>query len=228
MKLKIFLSIFIVAFISCKNSTEKTAEKAPKKNTALKKFSILEKIANAHGYQNWKNINSLEYTFNVDRDTNHYERSWKWWPKKDQVKMMSTEDTMTYTRNNITDIEVKTDKGFINDKYWLLFPFQLIWDEGFSHSVQQNIPAPISKKELTEISINYNDQKGYTPGDTYKIYVNENYIIQEWAFFPKGQETAALISTWEDYVTKKGLKIAKMHKNENGTFQLYFSNLTIE
>ncbi|WP_240463025.1 hypothetical protein [Mesonia aquimarina] len=228
MKIKIFLSIIIVALMSCKNNTEKTSEKAPEKNTPAKEFSILEKIANAHGYQNWKNINSLEYTFNVDRDTNHYERSWKWWPKKNQVKMMSKEDTMMYTRNSIAGTELKTDKGFVNDKYWLLFPFQLVWDEGFTHTVQQNIEAPISSKKLTEVSINYNKQKGYTPGDTYKIYINDDFIIQEWAFFPKGQETAALTSTWEDYVTKKGLKIAKMHKNKTGSFQLYFSNLKIE
>lgn len=228
MKCKSILLCFLLSvfFFSCKNNSTSSEEK--EKSTAKKEVSILQKVANAHGIKNWSKIKELQYTFNVDRDSSHFERSWKWQPQENKVEMLASSDTLSYTRTTMDSIATKADQAFINDKYWLLFPYQLVWDEGFSHSVKKNISAPISQKKLTEITIEYNTEKGYTPGDTYKIYVDQNYIIQEWAFYPNGKNEAALVSTWEDYQTFNGLKIAKMHKNESGSFQLYFSNLKIE
>ncbi|MDR6301240.1 hypothetical protein [Mesonia maritima] len=216
------LSLFI---FSCKNKSTPSSEAEEK---TPQKENILQKVANAHGIENWSKIKELQYTFNVDRDSSHYERSWKWQPKENKVEMLSSTDTVSYTRTTMDSLATKADQAFINDKYWLLFPYQLVWDEGFSHSVKKDISAPISQQKLAEITIEYNNEKGYTPGDTYKIYVDKNYIIQEWAFYPKGKNEPALVSTWEDYQTLNGLKIAKMHKNESGSFKLYFSNLEIQ
>lgn len=36
-----------------------------------------------------------------------------------------------------------------------------------------------------------------------------------------------MITTWEDYTEKGGLQLAQMHKNKDGSFKLYFTNLEI-
>ncbi len=35
----------------------------------VKELTIAEKIANAHGFENWNNVSQVKFTFKVDRDT---------------------------------------------------------------------------------------------------------------------------------------------------------------
>ena len=94
-----------------------------------KELTIAEKIANANGFADWKNVSQIDFTFNVDRDTTHFERSWSWKPKTGDVTLISANDTISYNRKTVDSISLNADKGFINDKYWLLAPFQLVWDQ---------------------------------------------------------------------------------------------------
>ncbi|MFN2261392.1 MAG: hypothetical protein ABR595_04955, partial [Psychroflexus sp.] len=79
---------------------------------------------------------------------------------------------------------------------------------------------------LTEVSINYKNEAGYTPGDTYKIYVDDQHIIREWSYIPNGKQEPAMSTTWEDYGTFEGLKIAKTHQNADKNFKLYFTDIS--
>ena len=224
MKQLILLLILSTCVIGCKNDSEKTKTST----SSAKELSILEKIANAHGYKNWKNIKKLNYTFNVDRDSSHYERSWQWYPQKNEVKMLSAKDTIEYFRKDMDSIQQQTDQGFINDKYWLLFPFQLVWDKGFQYSVEENVKAPISEKPMKEITIAYDNEDGYTPGDTYKIYIDKDFIIREWSYIASGSKEPNLSTTWENYQTYNGLKIATNRQNKEESFKLYFTNIKVE
>ncbi|SHI34838.1 hypothetical protein SAMN04488096_101229 [Mesonia phycicola] len=221
--MKKILSAFILASITfgCKNSSENSESEKNK----TPELTVLEKVAQAHGYDNFKNIEQLTYTFNVDRDTIHFERSWQWQPQKNQIKMLTAQDTLEYVRENMDSIQLKANQAFINDKYWLLFPFQLVWDQGFQHSIKENIKAPISEQPMTEITIAYDNKDGYTPGDTYKVYVDKDFIIREWSYTPSGSNEPRLATTWEKYQTFNGLKIATTHQNKEGNFKLYFTNI---
>jgi len=225
MKIKITLLLAFLLVISCK---EKNEDSKTEKQEVKTEKNILEKIADAHGYENWKNVEEIQYTFNVDRDSSHYERSWKWFPQEDKVNMMGGKDSVYYSRAKMDSIAMKADQGFINDKYWLLYPFQLVWDKGFEHQVNKGIKAPISEKNMTEVVINYNDADGYTPGDTYNVYVDEEFMIREWSYTPAGQTEPKMFTTWEDYKELNGLKIAQTHTNKEGNFKLYFTNIKVE
>lgn len=216
--------LFCLILSSCKNKQSETKKGATKNDDD----TLLEQIAEANGIDNWKKVNEINFTFNVDRDSTHFERSWKWWPKDDIVQMTNAKDTLEYTRKNMSSTEKKTDKNFINDKYWLLFPFQLVWDKGFDKTIEKNVTAPISNKKMTAITIAYNNEGGYTPGDAYKIYVNNNHMIREWEYHPGGSKEAKTTTIWEDYTDIKGVKIAKTHQNKAGDFKLYFTNVSIK
>jgi hypothetical protein len=226
---KLFFLLIVPALFACKNGDKsaEVSEANPEKN-------ILEKIADAHGFQNWKNIQELRYTFNVGRDTSHFERSWIWRPKENKITLISNSDTTSYVRSQKLDgAETTADRAFINDKYWLLFPFNLMWDKGFSYEIKKNVPAPISGKKMTEISISYNQTDGYTPGDTYKIYVDGDFMIREWSYFPPdsnrdGKKEPAMSTTWEGYKTFNGIKIATMHQDASGSFKLYFDGVSVK
>ena len=79
-------------------------------------------------------------------------------------------------------LKIKLDQRFINDKYWLLVPFQLVWDAGTTISNPIKEAAPISQLEMQKITLTYSKKGGYTPGDAYDIYYGNDFLIKEWVF----------------------------------------------
>lgn len=185
-------------------------------------------IAYKSGIENWKDVSELRFTFNVDRGANHFERSWSWKPKTDDVTLYSEKDTIAYNRKKMDSLIMKTDQGFINDSYWLLAPFKLVWDEGTRFSEPVSERAPISKDTLQKITITYGNDGGYTPGDAYDFYYDQEYMVREWVFRKGNDSIPSMITTFEDYEDFNGLTLAKMHQDSTGSFKLYFSNISVK
>ncbi|WP_460218008.1 hypothetical protein [Psychroserpens sp. MEBiC05023] len=224
----ITLLFIMLLLISCKTDSKEQARLPISVSEVKEELSTAEKIAQAHGYNNWSNLNNIEFTFNVDRGDNHFERSWSWAPKTGDIRLISSQDTISFNRKSVDSLSLNADKGFINDKYWLLVPFQLVWDEGTTISDPVKEVAPISKIELNKIILTYSNNGGYTPGDAYDIYFDNNYLIREWVFREGNQENPSMTTTFENYETFNGIKIAKDHKMADGNFNLYFSNIEIK
>lgn len=215
--------IILITLAGCKANNDNPA-KVSKKNT-----TILEQIAQAHGYDQWQNVESISFTFNVDRDSSHFERTWHWTPKSNDVLFMALEDTLSYSRKVMDSIISKTDAGFINDKYWLLAPYQLVWDQkNFTYDHEESVPAPISKDTLQRLSIVYGNTGGYTPGDAYDFYFGNDYKIREWVFRKGNQVEPSMTTTWEDYKNFEGLEIATLHKMDEGNFKLFFTDVEVK
>lgn len=223
------LIIFVSAvFLSCNNTKNSSENKEDNQIVSEENLSTAEKIANANGFENWKDVTEIAFTFNVDRGENHSDRSWIWKPKTGDITMMSAKDTVNYNRAKMDSIIMKTDGAFINDKYWLLAPYQLIWDEGTTSSEKQNAVAPISKDTLNQLTIVYGNDGGYTPGDAYDFFYDKNYKIKEWNYRQANAEKPSMSTTWEDYENFNGIEIAKTHKDSTGNFKLYFTNISVK
>lgn len=218
----LLLSLFLV-FTGCKPKTKQIEkEEVPSKN-------IAEKIAHAHGYDNWKSVNEFTFTFNVDRDSLHIERSWSWKPKTNEVTSIIGSDTINYNRGSMDSIAKKANGYFINDRYWVLAPFNLIWDANnytFEHQLEEK--APISQKPMQKLTIVYGNEGGYTPGDAYDFYFGDDFIIREWVFRKANQSEPSMTTTWEDYVEMGGLQLGRDHRMAEGSFSLNFTNLKVQ
>lgn len=191
--------------------------------------TILEMVANAHGFQNWKNVTEIKFTFNVDRDTTHFERDWAWKPRTNDITATSSEGSLSYNWADMDSVAYKTNGGFINDKFWLLAPYQLVWDsDNINYEHDEESEAPVSKQKMQKLTINYGSEGGYTPGDAYDFYFGDDYLIKEWVFRKGNQPEPSMITTFEDYKEINGLKIATMHKMAEGKFKLYFTNLEVK
>jgi hypothetical protein len=217
----------LTILIACKTETKKQNTEIDLVSEVKKELTIAQKIAQAHGFDYWKNVNQIEFTFNVDRGDNHFERSWSWQPKTKDVRLITQGDTIQYNRASVDSISLNPDKAFINDKFWLLVPFQLLWDNGTTISESTKEMAPISNNELNKITLTYNNEGGYTPGDAYDIYFDNEYIIREWIFRKGNAEEPSMITTFENHEDYNGIKIAKDHKMAEGNFNLYFSNIKV-
>ncbi len=231
MKINFFLLLILISIIACKDnkiSEKRSSEKNRSTIDSIENLDLAHKIANANGYENWKNVLEIAFTFNVNRGKNHFERSWVWNPKSGNVAMISSQDTIKYNRSQIDSLLLKTDAAFINDTYWLLAPFQITWDKSASFTEKEQCIAPISKDTLNQLTITYGNNGGYTPGDAYDFFYDENFKIKEWNFRQGNAKTPSMTTTWEDYENFKGIELAKTHRDSTGNFKLYFSNISVK
>jgi len=218
----ICLFTLLMVISSCKNGQK--SEAAAPQNTS---DDILKQVAMASGYDHWNEVKELRFTFNVDRDTSHFERSWIWKPGEKEVTYMSEEDTVTYNQQEMDSTLRKIDASFINDKFWFLVPYQLMWDQkSFTYDVEPGTPSPIQGTPMKKLTIVYGDDGGYTPGDAYDLYLDDNNMIREWTFRRGNKPAPGSNASWEGYKSFDGLQLATMHQMGGGA-KLYFTGIAV-
>jgi hypothetical protein len=224
MKNLLFLCLLFFTFSTCKQENQVTNNETK----TTKELSIAQKIANAHGYDYWKKVKSFEFRFGGSLDNPNSGRFWKWQPKTNNITLKYDTISFQYNRLQMDSIAINNDKAFINDKFWALIPFQLIWDEGLTFSEVEKTSSPIKKEELNKLTITYSNEGGYTPGDAYDIFFDDNYIIKEWVFRKGNNPEPSLTNTFETYSNYGGIKIARDHKKENSDWNLLLRDNNIE
>jgi len=230
---KFLTTLFIAAsLIACKNDKKTTEDTSESEITSQQdkneELTTAEKIAQKNGLDNWKDVSELNFTFNVDREDNHYERSWTWNPKSNEVNMVTPNGIVAFNRDSLNDRTRGADASFINDKYWLLAPYNLVWDEGTTTSEEKNVTAPISKETLNKLTLTYGSEGGYTPGDAYDFYYGDDFMIKEWVYRKGNDSVPSMATTWEDYKDFNGLQIATMHQDSTKNFKLYFTDISVK
>lgn len=196
--------------------------------TEVKEIDFIERLGNSYGIEHFDTSKTWHYTFNVKKGEVDVSRAWTWHPSSGEVTLIEKGDTIMFNQNSVSEDLKKTDHKFINDKYWLLFPFQLVWDRGYTFELTKNITSPLSKVSLTKLTVTYNNIDGYTPGDAYDLYIDEKMEIKEWSFRKGGQDEPTLTTTWEDYTSIDGIKLSNNHYSEDRTFRLSFTSVEIK
>lgn len=218
----IFLLLFMA--LSCKTESKKIATHKEEEQPR----TIPEKIAYAHGYAHWDAVKEIAFTFHVSRNDAHLKRTWRWKPKLNQVTTITETDTLAYSTTSMDSTTHKINANFINDRYWLLAPFHLIWDsDAITYTYVEEEHAPLSDQPMQKLTVVYGNKGGYTPGDAYDLYFKDDYIIREWVYRKSNQKDPSLVCTWEDYTDVEGLLLAQNHRSTEMPFHLYFTDLTV-
>ena len=220
---KIILLFSIFSLLSCKNEKSESTTESVENEEKTK----AREIAEAHGFENFKDVNEIKFTFNVKvGDSVRTSRSWHWKTKTDEIRLTEGDISRAYVQDkSIAEEEKEIDQKFINDSYWLLFPYQLVWSDA-EISEEKLAEAPIGKEEMKSLLVSYSSEGGYTPGDSYEIFYEDDLIIKEW-IYRSADGTRESPTTWEDYEDFNGLKIAKSHKSPDGSFELFFSDIEV-
>ena len=150
-----------------------------------------ERIAKAYGLDSWKQIDAIRYTFNLDRPGVKLTRSWVWEPKTDRVTYEGKDkagnpEKATYVRTQLSsqpeNVQKEIDPAFVNDQYWLIFPFHTCWDTAADVQDKGMQKLPLGKGSARLVSVKYPAAGGYTPGDTWDLYVGSNNRVEELLF----------------------------------------------
>ncbi|MFC3879380.1 hypothetical protein ACFOSV_04310 [Algoriphagus namhaensis] len=183
------------------------------------------KVAKAYGFDQMDQVNTLAFTWNVQRDSvNVLSRSYIW-NMKDQTVDYSDADT-AYQYSLLSDSLPPADRAFINDKYWAMMPYQLAWDAGYTFEVEEGAASPLKGTTSTKLTIIYNSEDGYTPGDAYDLYLDENNKILEWTF-RRGNGEQGATWTWENETKVGPLTFAQDHMGANGNRFIWISDLSV-
>lgn len=182
------------------------------------------KIAEAAGLDAFDEVSRVAFTFNVKLPDREVSRSWDWNIAENTV---TNGDGVTYDRGAVEEAKKEIDSAFINDKYWLIFPFHLVWDSGTTITVEPGkMAAPISGELMNQLTVQYSEG-GYTPGDAYDLLYDDDYVVREWIFRKGGAPEPSRITAWEAYEDHKGLQIATDHRGP-GDFRIWFTDITVE
>lgn len=183
------------------------------------------KVAMAYGFDQMDQVNTLGFTWNVQRDSvNVLSRSYLWNMKENTVDY-SDPDT-AYTYSLLADSLPAADRAFVNDKYWAMMPYQLAWDSGYTFETEEGASSPLKGTTSTKLTILYNSADGYTPGDAYDLYLDENNKILEWTF-RRGNGEQGATWTWENETKVGPLTFAQDHMNAEGTRFIWISGLSV-
>ncbi len=181
-----------------------------------------EKIAKTYGLDSWGQIEAIRYTFNIDIPGLKLSRSWVWEPKADRVTYEGKDKAgnpvkVTYVRSQLSsqpeNVQKEIDPGFVNDQYWLVFPFHACWDTGATVEDKGMQKLPLGGGTARLVSVKYPSAGGYTPGDTWDLYVGPDNRVKQFVYHRGGaQKPKVVIAAWAGYKKAGPLLISTDHR----------------
>jgi len=192
--------------------------------------ALRKKIADAYGASGFDQIEALRYTFNVRIGDRQISRSWVWEPATDRVLLKSEEGGADYDRGQVgvSNELHAVDARFVNDNYWFLFPLHVYWDPGAELTDRGTAPLPIGPGVGRRLVVAYPAGKGYTPGDVYEIFVDEDFRIRQWIYRKGGAAQPTRITTWEDHRRLGPLTVSLLHRSADESFRLWFTEVGVK
>ncbi len=203
---------------------------------------IAEQIAKTYGIDSWGQIEAIRYTFNLDLPGLKLSRTWVWEPKADRVTFEGKDKAgnpvkVTYVRSQLSsqpdNVKNEIDPGFVNDQYWLVFPFHVVWDTGASVEDKGMQKLPLGGGSARLVSVKYPSDGGYTPGDTWDLYVGPDNRVRQ-MLFRHGAGAKAPIKvttvTWAGYKKAGPILVSTDHRGtaDGKPLTLTFTNVAVK
>jgi hypothetical protein len=195
--------------------------------------TVRQLIAESYGLQHFNEVGKIQYTFNVKLGEKLISRFWIWEPRLDRVtfKGMDFQEAITYNRDEIEGTESnklkKIDAWFINDNYWLLFPYHVAWDTNAKVEDIGRKALPMGAGKARCVVVTYPATGGYTPGDVYDLFLDDQYRLMQWVYRRGGSEKPTRISTWEDHRKVGPLTVSLNHQGEDQNFRVWFTTVGV-
>ena len=202
---------------------------------------IAEQIAKTYGLDSFGQIEAIRYTFNAQFPGVNVSRSWVWQPKTDQVSYEGKDKDgkpvkVTYVRSQLNgepaNVKDEIDPAFVNDQYNLLFPLYVYWD--YSADVQDMgmQKLPLGKGSAKRVVVKYpSEGGGYTPGDTWELYVGSEDRVEEFIYHRGGpKKPSVVIATWTGYKKAGPLLISTERRGtaDGKPLRVVFSHVSVK
>ncbi len=203
---------------------------------------ILEQVAKTYGLDSFGQIEAIRYTWNGEI-TGLFKtaRKWEWEPKTGKVSFEGKDKEgkpvkVTYLRSELSsqpdNVKNEVDPGFLNDNYWLLFPFHAYWDTSATVTDEGMKKLPAGNGSADLVSVKYGAELGgYTPGDTWDLYIGKDNRVQYLVFHHGGDKKPSLVkATWAGYKKAGPLLISTEHRGTADVkpLHIFISNVAVK
>jgi hypothetical protein len=207
---------------------------------AQNRSPIAEQIAKTYGLDSFGQIEGIRYTWNADFGKVKVSRSWEWEPKADRISYQGKDKAgkpvkLTYLRSQLSsqpaEVKDEIDPAFFNDQYWLLFPLHLSWDSGTEVEETGEHKLPLGKGSARRVVVKYPSDGGYTPGDTWELFVGTDNHIQEFTYHRGGsKKPSVVVASWGDYRKAGPLLISLDHRGtaDGNPLRVFFSGVSVK
>jgi hypothetical protein len=208
---------------------------------AQKRPSILEQIAKAYGLDAFGQIEAIRYTWNGEiPGVFKVAHGWEWEPKTNKVSYEGKDKDgkpvkVSYMRSELSNqsdaIKNEIDPAFINDNYWLLFPFHAYWDTSATVTERGMHNVPVGNGSAELVAVKYPDEGGYTPGDTWELYVGKDKRVEQFVYHRGGPKKPRLvIATWTGYKKAGPLLISTEHRGtaDGKPLHIFISEVSVK
>ncbi len=209
---------------------------------AQQRDPIIEKVVKAYGLDSYDKIEAIRYTWNIDiPGLFKASHKWEWEPKTGTILFESTDKDgkpvkVAYDSSQLASqpdaVKNEVEPAFVNDNYWLLFPFHAYWDKSATITNEGTKKLPIGPGSATLVTVKYpKEAGGYTPGDTWDLYVGKDYRVQAMVYHRGGDKKPKLVTaTWTGYKKAGPLLVSTEHRGtaDGGAFRLWITNVAVK
>jgi hypothetical protein len=202
---------------------------------------IAEQIAKTYGLDSYDKIEAIRYTFSLKLPGVDISRSWVWQPKTGQVSYEGKDKDgkpvkVTYNRSRLdgepANVKEEIDPAFVNDEYNLLFPFHVYWDYGADVQDKGIQKLPLGTGSAKQVVVKYpSDGGGYTPGDTWELYIGSDGRIEEFVYHRGGPKKPSLVmATWAGYKKAGPILISTDRRGtaDGQSLHFFFSDVSVK
>ena len=204
---------------------------------------VIEQLAKTYGLDSYGQIDAVRYTFNIDLPALklNLSRSWEWEPKTGQVTYESKDKDgkpvkVTYNRNQLSsapaNVKDEVEPAFVNDNYWFIFPFHAYWDSSANVTEKDKQKLPVGQGTAKLVSVKYPAEVGgYTPGDTWDLYVGSAGRIVAFVYHRGGPKMPSNVTTsWAGYKKAGPLLVSTDHRGtaDGKPARISFSNVAVK
>jgi len=201
---------------------------------------IAEQLAKTYGLDSFGQIEAIRYTFNLQLPALkvNLSHTWVWEPKTGRVSYEGKDKdgkpvNITYVRSQLNaapaNVKDEIEPSFVNDNYWLVFPFHVYWDTSADVQDKGMQKLPLGQGSAKLVSVKYPAEAGgYTPGDTWDLYLGTEGRVKEFTYHRGGPKKPSLLSaTWADYKKAGPLLVSTDHRGTaDGTpCRIFFSDV---
>jgi hypothetical protein len=201
---------------------------------------IAEQIAKAYGLDSFGQIEAIRYTWNAELPGVKLSHMWEWSPKTDTVSYEGKNKEgkpvkVTYQRSQLSSqsdaIKNEIDPAFVNDQYWFILPFHVVWD-GATVTDEGMQKRPTGNASAERVVVKYPSEGGYQPGDTWDLYVGVDKRIEEIVYHrgAPNPPPKLVIATYTDYKKAGPLLISTDHHGmlDGKPFRLTLTDVSVK
>jgi hypothetical protein len=164
---------------------------------------IAEQLAKTYGLDSYGQIDAVRYTYNRSQ--------------------------LSSAPANVKD---EIEPAFVNDNYWFIFPFHAYWDTSANVTVKDKQKLPIGQGTAKLVSVKYPAEVGgYTPGDTWDLYVGKDGRIVQFVYHRGGpKKPSNVTTTWAGYKKAGPLLVSTDHRGtaDGKPARIFFSNVAVK